>query len=243
MLFRSEITFLEFLMFLARRWQLIVIITIIAAAVSAIVASNMSATYVSSTKLLILQYADDTTQRISSNGRLVFGKKEGQWQPADTTILRSILESSTLRQLIGSKHGVEERFTLQATQEKLPGVLSVRVEGKNQGSIAKIAAAAIYEAGQQALRMGVLPTPILFLDEKPGKLEGNHMGVSVLEPPNPGVKVRPDRSMIVLLSSLAGFFISICLAIILEYFRCLSDVDRMRFREIKAMIRGLHVDT
>ena len=84
--------------------------------------------------------------------------------------------------------------------------------------------------------------PILFLDEKPGKLEDNHMGESVLEPPNPGVKVRPDRSMIVLLSSLAGFFLSICLAIILEYFRCLSDVDRTRFREIKAAIRGKHVD-
>jgi uncharacterized protein involved in exopolysaccharide biosynthesis len=239
----DDITLISLMLMLARRWQLIASLTVIAAVVSTGVAMSKPTVYASNAKLLVLEFIDQTdVLRVGNDGKLVRGELKGVWKPADASAIKGVLESTHLKQFVGSKLGGNQQHNVQIKQEKQPSVITVRVEGKNREATAQIATATVEEAARLAFRMGLLASPTLALDEIPKKNDGAAMVVRLLEPPTIGSQVKPKRTMIILLSTVTGLFCSIFLAIVLEYFRNLSDEDRIRLGEIKAAFKCRSAD-
>ncbi len=240
----ENMSFLDVMLILARRSRMILGITIVTAIISVIAASSIQPIYASDTKLLVLEFFDQTKMlRVGNNGQLVYGKKEGYWKPTDASILKVILESSDLKLTVSSKLG-GANYAVQVKQGNQLGGVVLKVEGENPELTAKVAAAMVKEAGQMAFRMGILAAPIIFLDEKVERLEATTMAVSVLEPAKPGMKVRPKKAMIVLLVTMMGLFCSVVLALVLEIIQNMSNEDRACLAEINAAFRckGVYKD-
>lgn len=233
--YANEINLLDLILSLVRRWRLIAGMTAISAIISAGVAMRVPTVYSSSARLLVLEFIDQTqVLRVGDDGKLVFGGKKGIWRPADVSLIKGVLESNLLKQSIKSKFTVDN-YTIIATQEKQPGFITVRVEGVNQAEIAKIATAAAEEAVQLTFRMGLLASPELVIDSMPKikNFDTATILVRLLEPASNGIKIKPNRFKVVLLSTVTGFICALFLAFMMEYGRNLSAEDRTRLGEIR----------
>lgn len=238
------ISLLDLLLILARRWRMVAGLTIVAAVISAVAAMNVPTIYSSSAKLLVFEFIDQTQAlRVGNDGRLVFGGKKGVWRPTDASVIKGVLESTQLRQTVGSRF-LNDQHTASISLEKQTGVVTVRVEGSNRETVAQIATAIVNEAAQLAFRMGLLASPVIVLDDVPKikNLDSATIIMRLLESPMPGVKIKPKRGEIVILSTLSGFFCSVFLAYLLEYFRNLSKEERARFGELKEALRRKSAD-
>ena len=138
----NEFYLLEILLVIARHTRMVLSVTILFALISTIIVMRSPTIYTSSAKLLVLEYSGQTeSTHFGNDSKIVLGKKRGQWRPADVTIIKNILESTKLNQIITNRFRKDQpgklefnQSVIQIKQERAPGVISIKVNGRDKNT-------------------------------------------------------------------------------------------------------------
>lgn len=226
---------LDLMFVLSLHWRMIVCLTILGAVISATIAIKLPRIYESNSRLLVLEFIDQTDViRIGNDGRLVRGKTKGVWKPADISVIKSILERTERERIATAKlAGISQYCATQIRQDKQPGIITVKAEGTDPAETLRNLSGTIEKSTQLAFRMGLLATPTLALDDLPKDFSAGTMVVRLIEPPEPGIKIRPKQLLIIILSTTTAMLFSIILIIMKEFYSHVYITNRERFDEIK----------
>ena len=240
----DEINLLDLLLVLARRWRMILAITLLAALASAAVAMLLPNRYQATAKVIALQR--QTIQPISASlagAAPVVGAPKPQLQQTNVPILQDILQTGPIMQTLAKQFQFPS-LTAFKSQYKIKtdknGAVEVIAEDADPKRAAAIANAAVAELGRAAYALNLVSSPEVTDERDLEKLDSSvTTAIKLLEPASvPTEKSKPKRALIVVLAGVSALFVAVMLAFMLEAISHLQPDDRRRWEEIKAALKG-----
>ncbi len=155
---------------------------------------------------------------INSSGEAVISKREGFYEPADTSVIKNILLSKDLMKTVNDTLGAKNNVVLKVLQPPgLNGVIKLVVKSNSPVIAMNSGQVIIRELGEFAHAIGYLPTPDILNKEFNEKLSSPSFIIRLLETPSKAVKA-PKNKRPVIFSLLLGFSFGTFLALFLEHF-------------------------
>lgn len=234
----DEISLLDLLLALAKRWRMIATITVLAAVVSSVVALLLPNRYQATAKVIALQR--QTLQLVNADSpetKATVGTQRAPLQIANMPVLQDILEGSEVRQAVTQQVGAPASYQVKVAKS---GAISVIAESTDPKHAAAIANAAVAQLGHAAYALNLVSSPVITTERDLEKLDRTvTAAIKLLDPAAvPTQKAKPKRALIVVLATVTGCFVAVFLAFMLEAFKNLQPDDRQRWEEIKRAFRG-----
>lgn len=236
----DEINLLDLLLTLAKRWRMIAGITLLAALVSGTVTLLLPNRYQATAKVIALQRQMIQPINAAFSGATpIIGAPKPPLQMANMPILQEILQSSSLQSSV-QRRVVFDTATKMKISISKSAALEITVDDTDPQRAAAIANAAVIELGQAAYALNLVSSPVITAERDLEKLDANvTTAIKLLEPAAaPKQKTKPKRSLIVVLSTVTAFFITIFFAFALEGVSNLRPDDRKRWDAIKRALKG-----
>ncbi len=225
----GEINLLDLVAVIVRRKGLILMLTCAALVVSSLFSLALPNIYTATAKVLAPQ--KESVGVLSALSNLQGGRLAAVMGGDNSGLYLGILKSRSVEDIVIKRFGlakVYETYSPEKTRKALErkvrmqagnGIISIDVEDNDRRRAAAMANAFVEELGRISIQLNLISKsfPSLVLDE------------AVV----PTEKSKPNRSLIVVLSTGIAFLIGIFLAFIWEYVEKMPEEDRARWREMK----------
>lgn len=236
----DEISLLDIIAVIRKRWKLMVILPAIVAVLSIVVVLLMPRTYQSIAKVVSFNQEELLPLGVlkSSDGGRLGGISSVTLKQQSMPILQDLMQSVPLEAALAQKFGFADVNSLRAVMKakiNKSGVLEITVEHTNKQVAAAIANAAVQELGNRAYSINLVKNPKITADHDLDRIgPDDNVVLKLLQPATEGDKpIKPKRSMIVMLSVVSSFFVSLLVAFFLEWMGNLSPEDKARWEQIK----------
>ena len=236
----DEISLLDIIAVIRKRWKLMVILPAIVAVLSIVIVLLMPRTYQSIAKVVSFTQEELLPVGVlkSSEGGRLGGISSVTLKQQSMPILQDLLQSEPLESALVQKFGFADAKSLRAVMKakiNKSGVLEITVEHTNKQVAAAIANAAVQELGKRAYSINLVKAPLITADHDLDMIgPDDNVVLKLLQPATEVSKpIKPKRSMIVMLSVVSAFFVSLLVAFFLEWMGNLSPEDKVRWEQIK----------
>lgn len=250
----QEINLLDLLLVIVKRKCLIIGLCLLAAAGSAAYSLSRPDIYAATAKVVSFQRdkfgpVNTIFDKTSNSADLVAlstplrpgGMDVALGMIKSNTVKNAIVKRFDLIKVYGAKSkGEARRFLESAVKIKAEkdGYISITVEDKDPVLAAEIANAFVDELGRISVQMGLTRDQVKSEQQAGGKAVKDDSGefyvLKLLDKAEaPTQKIKPTRSMMVLLASVTSLFIGIFLAFMLEFFQKMEGADKSRVEELK----------
>mgnify|MGYP001335300706 CR=1 FL=1 len=244
----NEIKLLDLILVLANHWRMIFYFTVVTSIIAACIAFIMPNSY--QAKAIIMTFQRQSILPLSASIKdagIVAGIPKTTFHAVSMPILLDMLQSDKTLQELSKQFNMPSTKLLKShlkTKFSKSGALEITMEDSDPKRAVAIANAACDELGRVAYAANLVSTPLITLERDFEKLTDNDIliikSIQVATPPEK--KSGPKRLLIILLSTITVLFFSVFLAFLIEYFRNLSDDDRVRLCKVKAAFRGRNTD-
>lgn len=236
----DEISLLDLMLVISKRWKMIVALALVTAIIASLIVLILPRTFQSTAKVVAFTQEEILPIGVvrSKNGGKLAGIEGVTLKQQNMPIVTDLLQSEPLLGALAKQFGLSSTKVvsgLMKVKTSKSGVVEITVEHSDNRVAANIANSAVKELGNQAYNINLIRSPIITAEHDLDVLSSDdNVVLKLLQQATPAAKpIKPKRTLIVLLASVSAVFVGLLLAFVLEAVQKLSPDDKQRWEQIK----------